>query len=66
MTLRQIIWLLEEDAFFIHLNERNHEKSEYIETSAKYSYANLKKYFDYEVVSIWREEYAMGIILKEK
>ena len=66
MTLRQVIWLLEEDAFYIHLNEKNHDKSEYIEASAKGSFRELKKYFDLEVVSIWREDYAMGILLKEK
>lgn len=65
MKLRQIIWLLEEDAFYVHMNERNHNTSEYIEADAKGSWAALKKYFDYEVVSIWREEYGMGILLKE-
>ena len=65
MKLREVIWLLEEDAFYIHMNERNNEKCEYIEASAKGSWAELKKYFDYEVVSIWREEYSMGILLKD-
>lgn len=66
MALRQIIWLLEEDSFYIHLNERNCEKCEYIEASAKGSWKELRKYFDYEVISICREEYAMSIVLKEQ
>jgi hypothetical protein len=66
MTLRKIIWLLEEDTFYIHMNQRNHETAEYIEASAKGSWKELRKYFDYEVISICREEYAMSIVLKEK
>ena len=65
MKLRQIIWLLEEDTFYIHMNERNNETAEYIETSAKGSWVELKKYFDYTVVSICREEFGMSIVLKE-
>lgn len=66
MKLREIIWLLEEDAFYIHMNERNNETAEYVEASAKGSWAALKKYFDYEVVSICREEFAMSIVLKDE
>ena len=64
MKLKDVIWLLHEDAFDIHINEKNHEKSEYIEGSKKDSWRALKKYFDLEVLGIWREEYSMGILLK--
>lgn len=64
MTLREIIWLLDTDAFYIHKGERNNLNAEYIETSAKGSYKGLKKYFDCEVVSITPEQGAMSIVVE--
>jgi hypothetical protein len=65
MKLKDVIWLLQEDAFYIYINEKNHDKCEYIEATAKGSWVALRKYFELEVTGIWREEYGMGILLKK-
>ena len=66
MKLREVIWLLEEDFFYVHVGEKNHETVEHIEAFAKDSWRDIRKYFDYEVLKIWREEIGMGILLAEK
>lgn len=65
MKLREVICLLNEDLFYVHVGKKT-EKSEHIETNAQGSWQAIKKYFDYEVLEIWREEYGMGILLKQK
>lgn len=66
MKLREIIGLLREDAFWIYMDNYDVRYGEYIESSEKSDWVELKDYFDYEVLGIQREEYSMAIILKSK
>jgi len=65
MTLRQIIWLLSTDAFYITVGEKGIDETVYIEASAKNSYKDLKKYFNYEVKEIIPNASYVEIILKK-
>ena len=65
MTLREVMWVLKEETYCIHVNERDDTKCETINASAQGSFGAIRKYLDYEVGSMWREERAMGILVKE-
>jgi hypothetical protein len=65
MTLRQIIWLLSTDAFYITVGKKGIDETVYVEASAKNSYHELKAYFDYEVETIIPADAYVEIILKK-
>ena len=66
MKLRDVICILDTDLFYVHIGVKDHSKTEHIETSANRNWKEIKKYYDYEVVKVWCEEYGMGILLKQQ
>ena len=66
MKLKEIIWLLSTDAFYITVGKKGIDETVYIEATAKNSYRELKAYFDYEVEQIIPYEGMVEIILKKK
>ena len=65
MKLKEIIWLLSTDLFYITVGEKGVDETVCIEATAKNSYRELKKYFEHEVAEIIPDSGCVEIILKK-